>query len=235
MNKLAHYSWILPIYNETESLPQLLLEISTAMKGKSYEILGINDGSTDETALVLNKLSKKYPLKVVNLKKRMGKWEALRVGFSKAAGEIIITSDSDLQDDPLEVTKLLKKMKDSDLEIVSGLRTSRNDIFYKIYLSNLGNILVSSLYKYKFYDLNSPFKIYKKEALRLLPKEGSLFRFSLLFAHKMGITFKEIPINHRKRIYGKSKFGIVKYFRIIFDLILVLLLFSGSGRLTQEK
>ena len=228
------YSWILPIYNEAESLPQLLSEISIAMKGENYEIVAINDGSTDESALILKEKSKKYPLKFKSFNNRRGKWEALREGIELSLGQYIITSDSDLQDDPKEISKLLRVFETEKMEVVSGWRKSRQDTFYKTFLSFLGNRLVSLLTKKRFYDLNSPFKIYKKEVLDKLPKTGSLLRFSLLFADKLGYKVSEVPIVHRKRVYGKSKFGVIKYFRILFDLILVLLLFSGSGRLLSD-
>lgn len=205
------------------------------MKDKNYEIIAINDASTDTSLTTLKSLTSLTPqLKLINFKLHQGKWAALRTGFEKATGEIIITSDSDLQDNPSQLPKLLEKINHG-FSLVSGARVKRSDPLYKVTISRLGNYLASILTGHPFKDINSPFKIYRREVLDEIPKEGSLLRFSLLFAEKFGYRVFEVPIKHRPRIYGKSKFGIVKYLRIIYDLILILLLFSGSGRIRQNE
>lgn len=202
-----NYSIILPIRNEDESLPQLFNELETSLRGLSYEIIAVDDASgyTD------------HP----------GKWEALRVGIDRAKGSVIITMDADLQDDPKEIPKLLKKV-DEGYDIVSGWRNPRHDVFYKIVLTRIANII------YGFNDFASPMKVYRKEVLKELPKEGSLLRYSYLLGHQLGFRTTEVPVAHRPRKYGKSKFGFVKYVRILYDLILLYLLFSGSGRLRKR-
>ena len=227
MNKV-YYSWILPIYNEALSLPQLIREISQVMKGREYEIIAVDDGSKDPLNFQIPRL------KVIHLNTHQGKWAALQAGFKAASGQIIITSDSDLQDDPKEAKKLLKKL-DQGFDLVSGWRKIRFDPLYKVVISRLGNLLVSILAGHHFKDLNSPFKAIRREVLDSLPKEGSLLRFSLLFAKRLGYKVFEVPITGRPRIYGSSKFGLVKYLRILYDLILVLLLFTGSGRLKKHQ
>lgn len=227
------YSWILPIKDEEQALPKLIEEIKTAMRGKSYEIIAVDDASRDKTNQILETIN--FPnLKIIRFPFHQGKWAALRDGLSTAKGEIIITSDSDGQDKPSEVKKLLKQLE-SGYDLVSGWRKVRHDSFYKILISKIGNYLISISTKKDFKDLNSPFKVYRREVLAAVPKEGSLLRFSMLFAYKLGFKTGEIPITHRPRIYGKSKFGIIKYLRILYDLLLVYLLFSGSGRLTPRK
>lgn len=227
------YSWVLPIRNEALSLPQLLKEIRSAMSGKRFEIIAVDDASTDETGQVLNRFSKKVPqLKLITFASHQGKWAALSAGFKKAKGEIIIASDSDLQDDPGEVKKLLRKLLEG-YDVVSGWRKVRNDPLYKVFISNFGNVIVSLITGSVCKDLNSPFKVYRRLALGQIPKQGSFLRFSLLFAKILGFKTAEVPITHRARLYGNSKFGVVKYVRIMYDLILVLLLFSGSGRIKK--
>jgi len=198
------YSVILPIRDENQSLPQLFDEIEQTFKGVTYEIIAVDDASgyTDH----------------------IGKWAALREGIGRAKGQIIITMDADLQDDPRELPKLLKKL-DEGYDVVSGWRKDRRDPQYKILLTRLANAI------YGFRDFSSPMKVYRKSALTKLPKEGSLLRYSFLLAHQLGFKIAEVPVAHRARIYGKSKFGIVKYFRIFYDLILLSLLFRGSGKL----
>lgn len=225
------YSWILPIKDEVLSLPQIIGEIKEVMKGQSFEIIAIDDASKDETKEVLEKIAKDTPqLKFIHLKSQEGKWFALSLGLKKAKGETIITSDSDLQDDPREFPKLLTKLE-KGYDLVSGWRKKRHDPFYKVLISKLGNLLVSFLTKKKFHDLNSPFKVYRREVLNNLASQGSLLRFTILFAYNLGFKVAEVAVHHRPRFYGKSKFGVVKYLRILYDLVLVLLLFSGSGRL----
>lgn len=244
----------MPIKDEAEALPQLLQEIKQAMKGKLYEIIAIDDasvyidsltgpaarhptvapGKTATTAGYLVRVTRLTNFKTIRFFHHQGKWAAIRAGIKASRGDIIITSDSDLQDNPREAKKLLAKF-DKGYDLVSGWRKIRHDPFYKIVISKIGNLLVSILGKKKFQDLNAPFKVYRREVIEAVPKEGSLLRFSMLFAHKMGYKTAEVSINHRPRIYGKSKFGVIKYLRIIYDLVLVFLLFSGSGRLIRRK
>lgn len=227
------YSWILPIKNEVNSLPQLIDEISESMHSKNFEIIAVNDASTDNSAKIIKKLTKEFPqLKIVNFKIHQGKWQAIAAGFRKSKGQIIITLDSDLQDDPRQFPKLLKKLNEG-YDLVSGLREERQDLAYKVFISRLGNKLASFLTGRLFKDLNSPYKVYRREVLENLPKHGSLLRFTMIFASELGYKVAEVPVIHRPRLYGKSKFGLVKYVRILYDLILVLLLFSGSGRLRK--
>ncbi|MBI3380344.1 glycosyltransferase family 2 protein [Candidatus Gottesmanbacteria bacterium] len=261
------YSWILPIKNEEQVLPKLIKDLKRAMRGRSYEIIAVDDASDDNSYESLlsaevghdffphlpnslhssairrtrgaqggGRAQKVWPsrrLLVIRLSSPQGKWAALREGIKVAKGEIIITSDSDWQDDPKEVKELLAKLKSHDL--VSGWRKVRHDPFLKILISRGGNYLVSILYKKDFKDLNSPFKVYRRNVVESIPKDGSLLRYSMLFAHKMGYKTIEVPVTHRPRIYGKSKFGVIKYLRIIYDILLIFLLFSGSGRLTRGK
>ncbi|OGE42241.1 hypothetical protein A3B45_04405 [Candidatus Daviesbacteria bacterium RIFCSPLOWO2_01_FULL_39_12] len=233
---MIKYSWILPVKNEDQSLPQLITEIGRAMKKRSgWEIIAINDGSEDLSPITLTYLSSLTPqLKLINFRTAQGKWAALRAGFEVARGRIIITSDSDLQDDPLEVNKLLAKINHG-FDLVSGWRKIRYDSSYKRWISRFGNQLAAILSGQPFLDLNSSFKVYKREVLAEIPKHGSLLRFSLLFAKKLGFKVCEVSVNHRPRTYGKSKFGLVKYLRIIYDLILVMLLFTGSGRVGLDS
>jgi glycosyltransferase involved in cell wall biosynthesis len=206
------YSVIIPIHNEAESLPILLREL-----GKRYEIIVVDDRSTDSSGRYATLL----------LPQRAGKWAALRAGIAKAKGRVIITMDGDLQDDPREIPKLLKKL-DEGYDIVSGWRKVRRDPLYKIFLTRIANTI------YGFRDFSSPYKIYRREVLSLLPTEGSLLRYSLLFGRKLHLKIAEIPVAHRPRRFGNSKFGLLKYFRIFWDLVLITLLFSGSGQIEDH-
>lgn len=229
------YSWILPIYNEHHSLPQLFEEIQKSSL-VNYEIIAISDGSKDNSLKTLKKLAQnnKQSIKIIHFKTHQGKWAAIAAGFKISRGQIIITLDSDLQDDPTEIKKLINKLNQG-YNLVSGWRKDRHDPTYKVIISKLGNWLASILTSHNFKDLNSPFKVYRRGVLESLPKQGSMLRFSMLFAERLGYKVAEVPINHRLRVYGQSKFGVIKYIRILYDLILIMLLFSGSGRLKKLK
>ena len=232
---MRDYSWVFPVKDEAASLAQLVGEIQIAMKGRDFEIIAVDDASEDNSLSILAKLARKSQiLRVIHLGTHQGKWAAVRRGLEEAKGEIIITLDSDLQDDPKEAAKLLAKLRDG-YDLVSGWRKRRYDPFYKVAISKFGNWLVSMLSGQRYYDLNSPFKAYRQEAIANLPKHGSLLRFTMLFANKVGYKVSEVPIYHRPRRFGKSKFSIIKYLRIMYDLALVLMLFSGSGRIVKEK
>lgn len=229
------YSWVFPCYNEAASLPQLVAEIARTMAGVRYEIIAVDDGSRDTTSKVLQSAAARTPpLRIVSLPTHQGKWAALATGIARARADRVITLDSDLQDDPGEVNKLLKKLDDG-YDVVSGWRKPRRDAWYKVWISHFGNRAISLLTGKQLHDLNAPLKAYRRSVLTQLPKEGPLLRFSLLFAHSFGFRVVEVPIRHRPRKFGVSKFGLVKYVRILYDLCLVLLLFSGSGRIKKAK
>lgn len=231
--KKLYYSIILPIRNEDQSLPQLFDEIEQTFRGKPHEVIAIDDASTDQSLQTLRKIAKNSPSRrIIHLGEHLGKWAAIRAGIAKAHGDIIVTIDSDLQDDPKEILRLLPVLN-RGYDVVSGWRKLRQDDWYKIVISNLGNALISLLARKKFHDLNAPMKVYRRIALMGLPREGSLLRFSLLFAHKLGYQTAEVSVRHRNRRYGKSKFGVIKYFRILYDSLLIFFLFSGSGRITR--
>lgn len=233
MRSPVRYSWILPSKDEARSLPQLTHEISRVMAGYSYEIVCVNDASMDDTVAVVRRLRQtNRRILLISLSHASGKWAALVCGLGSARGSIIITIDADLQDDPREVAKLLPHI-DRGYDVVSGWRKRRLDPFSIIVLSTLGNWLVSCVTRRTYHDLNSPMKVYQRNVLDRLPTMGSFLRFSLLFADELGFHTIEVPIVHRKRRWGKSKFGVRKYLRIFYDFFLIRLLFWGSGGLRK--
>lgn len=235
--KHIRYSVVFPVYNEAQGLTQLTHEVVRVMDGKRYEIIAVNDGSTDASLSMLKEIEKSTPsLQVIHLPTRLGKWSALILGIKKAQGDIIITLDSDLQDDPGQLPVLFHALK-KDTDVSSGWRKGRMDPWYKVTISHLGNLFVSYCTGRVWHDLNAPMKVYRRGVFATIPLAGSLLRFSLLFASKTGFRVVEVPIKHRPRVYGNSKFGLIKYLRILYDTALVLLLFTGSGsiRKTSKK
>lgn len=229
MRPAVRYSWILPIRDEARSLPQLIREIGAVMARDRYEVICVDDGSRDSTDRTLKRLRRNHsPLRILSFRDPVGKWAALDRGIRSARGGIIITIDADLQDDPREVRVLLR-MVQKGYDLVSGWRRPRHDPVMIVTLSRLGNWLVSRVTRRAYHDLNSPMKVYRRAVLDHLPRVGTLLRFSLLFADELGFCTIEVPVVHRPRRWGTSKFGTRKYLRIFYDFLLVRLLFWGSG------
>jgi glycosyltransferase involved in cell wall biosynthesis len=219
---MKKYSWVLPIKNEAGSLPQLLSEIRQVMGSMDeYEVIVVNDGSTDGTASYLDHLTLLMPqVRMIDFPKNQGKWAATAVGFAQTEGDLIIMIDSDLQDDPRELAKLLPSIE-GGYDVVSGWRRTRHDPSYKIALSRFGNMLVRWLGLGTYHDLNAPFKIMRREVLPAFPTHTPWLRFLLIFAAAAGFKVIEVPIIHRPRLYGTSKFGLTKYISIVLDLLFV--------------
>lgn len=194
------YSIVLPIRNEDASLPELFSEIQRAMDDRSYEIIAVDDAS--------------------GYHHHFGKWEALRVGIAHAKGDVVITMDADLQDDPKELPRLITKLKQG-YDIVSGWRKNRQDPWYKVHLSRFANVWIGA-----FHDFASPYKAYRKNILLSLPQDDSLLRYTLLFAKRKNYRIAEIPVAHHPRTHGTSNFGLIKYVQILYDLILIGPLFN---------
>ena len=224
--KRPYLSFIIPAKNEEESLPYLYEEIIGVVKKikKTYEIIFIEDGSTDNTFSILQKIGKKD--KNVTILKHRGNWGksiALQNGFNTARGEIIITMDADLQDNPSQIPKFLKKI-DQGYDLVSGWKKKRYDPLSKKIPSKLGNMLASFLTEIKIHDLNCGFKAYKHEVVENLSLYGELYKYIPILAAKQNFRVTEIIINHRSRKYGKSKFGWERNIKGFLDLLTVVFL-----------
>lgn len=210
-------SIIIPFYNEEKNIPALLQEITSAMKKEygEYELILVDDGS--EKKIQISDI-KYQNVKLVQHKKRMGKGEALRTGIKNAKGEIIAFMDGDLQDDPADLKKFIQKIK-SGADLVNGIREKRKDtLLIKVY-SHLANIVLKKLFHSPFTDINCGFKMFKKETLYDFPLYGNNFRFFPLSVYYRGFEVAEVPVNNRKRINGVSKFGPMKLFTGVLDMI----------------
>ncbi|NQT46855.1 MAG: glycosyltransferase family 2 protein, partial [Candidatus Omnitrophica bacterium] len=165
---MKDYSIVVPLFNEKESIEELHSEIKGVLDGmnKTYEIIFVDDGSSDGSIAALQELAKKDPhLKVIRLRKKYGKSSALCAGFEYAAGNIVITMDADLQDDPSEIPMLVKKMEEN-YDLVSGWRYGRKAGLFRIIASRTFNFVLASLSRLKLHDFNCPFKAYKKEVIK---------------------------------------------------------------------
>ncbi len=234
-------SFVIPARNEEKSVERLYKEIITEVKKLKvkYEIIFVDDGSTDKTFENLKKISKKYK-NVISIKLRgnWGKSMALQTGFIKASGNIIFTLDADLQDNPSEIPNFLKKLNEG-YDLVSGWKKIRHDPISKVIPSRILNFTISLLTGTKIHDVNCGFKVYKRKVVDHLNLYGELYRFIPIIAAGQNFKVGEIPIKHRKRKFGKSKFGITRNIKGLLDLITVIFLtgylrkpghfFGGAG------
>ncbi len=220
-------SIIIPAYNEAENLPFLCGEMSEIMNGISdnYEIIIVDDGSSDKTREIVKNLYNNDPEHIVGIHFRanFGKASALKAGFGEARGKIIITMDADLQDDPKEIPSFIAKINEG-FDLVSGWKQNRQDSFVKNTSSKFFNFVTSLFSKIKLHDFNCGFKAYKKEVAKGLDLYGQLHRYIPVMAFNQGYKIAEIPIHHRKRKFGKSKYGPVRFLNGFLDLLTVMVL-----------
>ncbi|MCK4919016.1 MAG: glycosyltransferase family 2 protein [Candidatus Pacebacteria bacterium] len=219
-------SIIIPAYNEAENLPFLCDEIEDVLKNitENYEIIIINDGSTDKTKEVIENLNKeKDNILRINFRTNLGKASALNAGFKKAGGKIIFTMDADLQDDPKEIPNFIEKINEG-FDLVSGWKQNRKDSFIKNTSSKFFNSVTSLFSKIKLHDFNCGFKAYKSEVAKSLDLYGQMHRYIPVMAGNEGYKITEIPVHHRKRKFGKSKYGPIRFLNGFLDLLTVMVL-----------
>ena len=218
-------SILIPIFNEQDSIEQLYNELSNAVSNiLDYEIIFINDGSQDNSSQqVQNIISKDNKVKLINFFVNRGKSEALNIGFKKAVGNIIVTIDGDLQDDPAEFENLINQIK-SGSDMVTGWKKNRKDPISKRILSKIFNFTLRLITGLKIHDFNCGLKAYKKHVIKSINIYGGLHRFIPILVSKNGFSVDEIIVHHRPRKFGKSKYGKSRIFHGFFDLITVLFL-----------
>ncbi len=225
-------SVVVPVFNEEESVLHLFKELLFALSGLQvrYEIIFIDDGSTDESLKILQSLEKKEKnIKVFSFRKNLGKAEALMLGFQRAKGEYVVTLDADLQDVPSEIPKLIKKGKEG-WDVVCGWRKDRNDGFQKVLSSKLFNHFARFFWKLRLHDYNCGLKVYTKDAAKSVHLYGGLHRFIPILAFQQGFSVTEVIVAHRQRKYGKSKYGFSKLWKDLPDIFTMLFLSKYSNR-----
>lgn len=219
-------SVVVPLYNEAESVPELHDRICRACEeiGISFEVIYVDDGSTDGSFEVLEEIHRKDPrAKVLQFRRNFGKSEALSAGFSVAAGGMILTMDADLQDDPVEIPRLMKKL-DEGYDLVSGWKRKRKDPLSKRLPSWLFNRVTSLLTGIRIHDFNCGLKIYRREVTESVKVYGELHRYLPVLAHRDGFLVAELSVTHHPRKYGRSKFGIARFVRGAFDFLTIIFL-----------
>ncbi len=230
-------SIIVPVYNEERNIPILFDEIVKTMEGfePDFELIFVNDGSRDQSLKIIKELREKDKrVKYIDFRKNFGQTAALAAGFDFAEGEIMITMDGDLQNDPSDIPALVKELKEKNLDLVNGWRYKRKDPFISRKLpSILANKLISWITGVKLHDYGCTLKAYRKEIAKDLKLYGEQHRFIPALAYIEGGKIGEMKVNHRERKFGKSKYGISRTIRVILDLMTVKFLSSYSTKPLQ--
>lgn len=219
-------SVVIPVFNEAESIPTLHEKLTAVLPtvAERYEIIFVDDGSSDDTAVVLEQLHRQHDnIRVIQFRRNFGKSAALAVGFSEAQGKIIITMDADLQDEPAEIPRFLETLEQG-YDLVSGWKHPRQDPLSKTIPSMLFNLITKLFSGITLHDFNCGFKAYRKEVVRELRIYGELHRYIAVLAHWRGFKVTEIKVEHHPRRFGRSKYGWERFSRGLFDLLTVLFL-----------
>jgi glycosyltransferase involved in cell wall biosynthesis len=229
-------SFVIPVFNEVESLPELGRELAAACDRLDgpCEMIFVDDGSSDGSFAALRKFqAEDRRVRIVRLRKNFGQTAALSAGFDLARGEIIITLDADGQNDPADAPLLVSKIREG-YDIVSGWRIKRKDkLVSKRLPSRLANWIISRITKVRLHDYGCTLKAYRSEVVKPIKLYGEMHRFIPAIASSMGVAVTEIPVSHRPRVHGKSKYNLTKSVRVFLDLLTVKFLLSYSTRPLQ--
>lgn len=229
-------SIVIPVRDEAPSLEELHRELTETLRawGRSYEILIVDDGSTDDSFTILSRLQADDPrLRVVRFRRNFGQTAAFAAGFAYARGRLIATSDGDLQNDPRDIPMLVAKLE-SGFDVVCGWRRKRKDAFLSRRVPSMAaNRLISWATGVRLHDYGCSLKVFRAEVVKPLKLYGEMHRFLPAIASEQGVTIAEVKVNHRPRRHGSSKYGISRTVRVVLDLLTVKFLMSYSTRPLQ--
>ena len=222
-------SLVVPVFNERESLMLLLEEITERLSGREYTIIFVDDGSTDGSLKAMREFEKSASeVEVVSLDRHRGKSAALAAGFERASGDVVLTMDSDLQDDPKEIPRLLEAL-DGDVDMVCGWKSVRRDSGHRRAASRVYNFFVTRLFGLKLHDVNCGLKAMRAEVAQSLELSPGMHRLIPVLAASKGFRVAEIPVEHRVRRFGKSKYGFGRYFRGAIDVLTLWIRLKARG------
>ena len=214
-------SLIIPLYNEADNVVLLTQKIHEALRGYLYQIIYIDDFSSDITKKVVTEM-KDSTVHLIALKKNYGQSLALAAGIDYAEGEYIITMDGDLQNDPSDIPQMLEYAVNQDIDLVTGIRQKRKDSLIKKIPSKIANFLVRRVTQLDIKDNGCALKVFKKEVAKDLNLYGEMHRFITLLAHLEGAQIKQVPVKHHARHSGVSKYGLERVFKVVADMMLLL-------------
>ena len=227
MDKL---SLVISVYNEEENVIPLYEQIVKALEGYSFEIIYVDDGSSDQTVPKVKSIHDER-LHLIEFKRNFGQSSALLAGFDHASGDYIVTMDGDLQNDPSDIPMMLKTLKDGDYDVVTGIRANRqDDLFIRKIPSMLANRLVSKASNIKIKDNGCALKVFRADMAKSLGLYGELHRFISVLAALEGARIAQVPVKHHARIHGKSKYGLSRTTKVLSDLTLLMFMKNYSQR-----
>jgi len=226
-------SVVVPVFNEEEALPQLiarLLEATEAL-GTDYEIILCNDGSSDNSAAIIDDAVGKHPsIRAVHFRRNFGQTAALDAGFKHAEGQFVVAIDADLQNDPSDIGLLLEKARNG-ADVVKGWRKHRKDPFLTRTLpSKIANWIIGRVTGVKLHDYGCTLTLYHRDVLREFNLYGEMHRFIPVYAHSVGAEILEVPVQHHPRTLGSSKYGLSRTIRVLFDLMTVSLILGYNTK-----
>ncbi len=214
-------SFIVPVYNEEKNLELLQTELSQVLASLgNYEVIYVDDGSKDDSFEVLTKLkSCGANIRVIQLTRHFGQTEAMQAGIDCSAGDVIVFMDADLQNEPKDIPKLLSKINEG-FTAVSGWRKKREDPFFTRRLpSYIANMLISKISKIKLHDFGCSLKAYRREAITQIRLYSEMHRFIPIYIARQGAPIAEVEVSHRRRAAGDSKYGMMRFFKVILDFL----------------
>ncbi|KAA3665556.1 MAG: glycosyltransferase [Chloroflexi bacterium] len=231
-----HVSVVIPIYNEEENLPHLYTQMQEALDNleQTGEVILVDDGSSDKSYEIMKKFPEKDGrFRAISLRRNFGQTAAFSAGFDHSRGDVIITMDGDLQNDPMDMPKLLDKMSEG-YDIVSGWRFNRQDkLITRKIPSQMANRLISRSTGVSLHDYGCSLKAYKRDVLENTKLYGEMHRFIPALASRYGVRVAEVPVNHRARQFGQSKYGLGRVVRVILDLMTVIFLLDYATKPMQ--
>jgi len=220
----AMISIIVPVYNESESLPHLMPELRSVLEriGRSWEVILVNDGSTDGSDRILDEMASGDPrVKIVHFRRNAGQTAAMMAGIDFASGDVIVPIDADLQNDPEDIPRLLEKL-DEGYDVCSGWRKDRQDKALRRKLpSRVANRLISWVSGVRLHDYGCSLKAYRREVIKDVKLYGEMHRFIPIYASWEGARVTEVPVRHKARRYGASKYGLERVVKVVLDLMVV--------------
>lgn len=212
-------TFVIPVYNERESLRTLVEQIATNAAAWPHRIILVDDGSTDGSFEVMESLHEDFPaVDVVRLRRNFGKTAALAAGIACAEGDVLVTMDADLQDDPKELPRLLDKLEEG-YDLVVGWKAVRHDPWHKTFPSRVYNKMAARLFGLDLHDINCGFKAMRMDVARSLPLYGELHRMISVHAAARGYRVAEVPVEHHPRRFGRSKYGVSRFLRGAMDML----------------
>ena len=215
-------SIVIPVFNEEGSIIPLVTSIHNALNGKSYELIFIDDCSTDSTLLTINSLQDSR-INLIEFDSNNGQSSALAAGIKLARGTYIVTMDGDFQNDPSDIPKMIQLISNENLDMVIGIRHNRQDPLLKTVPSKIANFIIRATTQLKITDSGCALKVMTSKTAKNIPLYGELHRFMALNAHINGARIKEIPIIHHPRTQGISKYGLGRTYKVIKDLIMIII------------